>query len=196
MENKETKAERKVKILKTAGKIFAQYGLKKTSVDDIAKAVGLVKTSLYYYFESKEELFQAVIKHESEKMIMKLQEAINNKSSPQEKLRAYFVTRMNYIKELINLYQLTKTAAQELMPLIEKERRLFFKAEKALMLEILEEGSEKNIFGINNPEFTALAIIASMRGLEPTLLLYQDRRLRVADYDSMLNFLFHGILKT
>ena len=196
MSNKDTKAERRVEILKAAGKIFAQYGLKKTSLDDIAKAVGLVKTSLYYYFESKEELFQAAVRHESELMIKKLQEEIIKQSSPQDKLRAYFVTRMNYIKELLNLYQLTKSAAQELMPLIEKERRRFFKAEKAIMLEILEEGCEKYIFEIKNPEFTALAIIASMRGLEPTLLLYQDRKLRVSDYDSMIKFFFHGILKT
>jgi len=194
MTKKDTKSERELTILKAAGKIFAQYGLRKTSLDDIAKAVGLVKASLYYYFESKEELFRAVLRHESEIMIKKLRNSINKKPSPQEKLKSYSITKINYMKELINLYRLTTDAAQELLPLIEKERRQFFKAEKTLVIEILEEGVKKNIFKIDNLEFAALAIIASIRGLGPTLLLYQNRNLRVSDYDSMLNFIFNGVL--
>ena len=48
-------------ILKIAREIFSKYGFKKTTLDDIANAVRKGKSSLYYYFESKEDLFQAVI---------------------------------------------------------------------------------------------------------------------------------------
>ncbi|MCD6570184.1 MAG: TetR/AcrR family transcriptional regulator [Deltaproteobacteria bacterium] len=195
MADTDMKAERRVQILKAAEKLFARHGLKKTSMDDIAEAVGLVKTSLYYYFNSKEELFQTVIRHESETLIKRLQAEINKHSSPQRKLRAYFITRMEYLKELVNLSQLTKIAAQELLPLAEEERHRFIETEKKLVLEILEEGSQSNIFEIGDPEFAAVAIIASMRGLEPTLLLYQDRQLSMGDYEAMLNVLFYGILK-
>lgn len=48
-------------ILKIAQDIFSKYGYKKTTLDDIANAVRKWKSSLYYYFKSKEDLFQAVI---------------------------------------------------------------------------------------------------------------------------------------
>ena len=53
-------------ILKIAREIFSKYGYKKTTLDDIANAVRKGKSSLYYYFESKEDLFQAVIMKEVE----------------------------------------------------------------------------------------------------------------------------------
>lgn len=195
MAGQETKARRKAKILAEARKLFARHGLKKTSMDDIAKAVGLVKTSLYYYFNGKQELFQAVIRHESGTLIKKLQMEIDRRHSPQRKLRAYFITRMEYLKDLVNLFQLTKGAAWELLPLIEEERRRFTDAEKRLVMDILEEGTQAGIFGIDNFEFVAVAVIASMRGLESTLLLYQDRELSAADYNAMLEVLLYGILK-
>jgi len=150
----------------------------------------------YHYFNSKEELFQAVIRQESETLIKKLRAEINKYTSPQRKLRAYFIARMEYLKDLISLYQLTRTAAQELLPLVEEERHRFIDTEKKLVLEILKEGSKKGFFKIGDPEFIAVAIIAIMQDLESTFLLYQYRQLNVADYDAMLNVLFYGILKT
>lgn len=195
MTETQNKEERRAQILNAAGRLFARFGLKKTSLEDIAESVGLAKTSIYYYFPKKEDLFKAVIQNESETLLLKLREAINQSPTPQLKIRAYFITRMEYLKELMNLYQLTSPEARELMPMIERERNRFFKSEKDLMLEILTEGIDKQIFEIGNPEFASVAVIASMRGLEPALLLYQDRDLCADDYDAMLHFLFYGILK-
>ena len=41
----------KEEILESAKKVFAKYGYKKTSVNDIAKAAGKAKSSLYHYFD-------------------------------------------------------------------------------------------------------------------------------------------------
>jgi len=191
----ETKKQRRLEILKEARILFARYGLKKTSMDDIAKAVGLVKTSLYYYFKSKEELFQAVIRHEGQIMINRLKQEVDRYRSPQRKLRAYVITKLEYFKELVNLDNLIRISTQEPLPLIEKERQNFFKEEKALVKDILEEGSRKNVFKVLNPELIAMIIIASVRSLERTILLYQDRRLSMSDYNAILDVFFYGVLK-
>jgi len=119
-------------IIKIAKRLFEQHGFYKTSVEDIANALNLTKASLYHYFNSKEELFQAVIRQESETLIKKLRAEINKYTSPQRKLRAYFIARMEYLKDLISLYQLTRTASQELLPLVEEERHRFIDTEKNL----------------------------------------------------------------
>jgi AcrR family transcriptional regulator len=63
-ENGHKKDLNRENILKIARDIFSKYGFKKTTLDDIANAVRKGKSSLYYYFESKEDLFQAVIMKE------------------------------------------------------------------------------------------------------------------------------------
>jgi len=48
-------------ILKAAEQIYAEYGLAGARTDAIAAAAGVNKALLYYYFKSKEDLYQAVI---------------------------------------------------------------------------------------------------------------------------------------
>src|SRR4249920_376821 len=54
-------AGRRGPILAAAGGVFLRYGLKKTSMDDLARAAGLSRQGLYLYFQTKEELFKAVV---------------------------------------------------------------------------------------------------------------------------------------
>ncbi|PZR32764.1 MAG: hypothetical protein DI538_19000 [Azospira oryzae] len=44
-------------IINSAKKLMQQYGLKKTTMDDIAKAAVKSKSTLYYYFKDKEDIF-------------------------------------------------------------------------------------------------------------------------------------------
>lgn len=57
----EEKIERKIEIIEAAKKLFAKNGYSPTSMDDIAKDVGITKASLYYFFKGKEEIFSAII---------------------------------------------------------------------------------------------------------------------------------------
>ncbi|HEX2593604.1 MAG TPA: TetR/AcrR family transcriptional regulator [Rhizomicrobium sp.] len=54
--------DRRDAILGAAIAVFARYGFKKTSVDDIARAAGISKQGLYLHFPSKEEVFVAGLK--------------------------------------------------------------------------------------------------------------------------------------
>ena len=51
-------------IVSSARGLFEKFGLKKTTMEDIAKEAGKGKSSLYYYFESKYEIFEAVVDQE------------------------------------------------------------------------------------------------------------------------------------
>ena len=50
----------KAKILEGADKLFQKYGLGKTTMEDIAKDAGKGKSTLYYYFKSKEEIKKGI----------------------------------------------------------------------------------------------------------------------------------------
>jgi TetR/AcrR family transcriptional regulator, regulator of autoinduction and epiphytic fitness len=56
-----TASRKREAVLVSAIGVFGQFGFKKTSVDDLAKAAGLSKQGLYLHFASKEEIFLAAI---------------------------------------------------------------------------------------------------------------------------------------
>jgi AcrR family transcriptional regulator len=47
-------------ILDAAFQAFASYGYKRTSMDDIARIVGMSRTALYLHFRSKEDIFRSL----------------------------------------------------------------------------------------------------------------------------------------
>jgi len=49
-------------ILDAAVKTFLRYGFKKTTLEDVADALGMTKSSIYHYFNNKEELLQESIR--------------------------------------------------------------------------------------------------------------------------------------
>lgn len=51
-------------LLEKGRELFLTYGLKKTSIDDIIKAVGIAKGSFYKFYPSKEELFFTLLEME------------------------------------------------------------------------------------------------------------------------------------
>ena len=59
-------------IVGIASEVFAKFGFKKTTVDDIAQALRKGKSSIYYYFSSKEDIFKAVVDKEADALREKI----------------------------------------------------------------------------------------------------------------------------
>ncbi|AGL02571.1 TetR/AcrR family transcriptional regulator [Desulfoscipio gibsoniae] len=63
----ESEKEQIRQCLLTKGKeLFTQYGLAKTSIDDLVQACGIAKGSFYKFFSSKEELFYIILQNQEE----------------------------------------------------------------------------------------------------------------------------------
>jgi AcrR family transcriptional regulator len=54
-------AGRRRQIIQAASGVFLRYGLRKTSMEDLAHAAGLSRQGLYLHFANKDEVFRAVI---------------------------------------------------------------------------------------------------------------------------------------
>lgn len=70
------------KILITAGRLFAQRGYFGTSMDDIASEVGIGKSALYYYFESKEELCKKLMQKNLSALKKDIRRAVKQDTTP------------------------------------------------------------------------------------------------------------------
>ena len=58
---KSNNKEREQKILDAAATLFVHYGYDKTTVSDIAREAGISKGAIYLHYESKDDLFEALL---------------------------------------------------------------------------------------------------------------------------------------
>ena len=113
-------ADKREGILQAASETFARFGYEKTTLDDIGRAVGLNKASLYYYYKNKEELFTEVILKESSIYIRSLHEKVQKFDSVTTKIIEYLIERFAYYKQVVNLHQLSLDTLRKVEPLFDK----------------------------------------------------------------------------
>lgn len=70
--------ERRNEILDVAEKLFGAKGYNKCTINDILGAVGIAKGTFYYYFNSKEEVLDAIIDRVTEIVVLRAEEAVSN----------------------------------------------------------------------------------------------------------------------
>jgi|GEM_PF-2077122 len=98
---------RRDEIVRRALKVFARKGYDTTSMDDIADRARVAKGTLYYYFPSKEDLYQAVMVHSLEGIFEELSESIRDITDPFEaftRLLEALVTLFNGKPDLLTLF--------------------------------------------------------------------------------------------
>jgi len=182
-------------IINVAKNIFAKFGFRKTTMEEIAQAARKGKSSIYHYFNSKEEIFNAVVEKETSALYSALTEAVKAASTPEDKLKAYIQTRMDTIGNLANLYSALRDEYLDHFSFIERIRSQFDHKEINMIKEILVEGSNKGDFVVEDPEITAFGIITALKGLEYPIFIKKEYVDFEKKFDGLLNVLFHGILK-
>ena len=98
----------KDEIIIQAQKLFMQFGLKKTTMDEIAMACGKAKSTLYHYFKNKDEVFDAVLENEIKSLRTVVNEEVSKQTSLKGKLHSYFITFHQETIHRINLYRIIK----------------------------------------------------------------------------------------
>lgn len=186
---------KKEQILKVAGNVFAKFGLKKTTMDEIAKIARMGKSTIYYYFKSKESIFAEVIDKESRILKQELSEAIAKATSPQQKIKNYMLTRMKHLKKLINYNTSLTDDYLSHYSFVENARKDFTQYEIHAIKDILINGIDQNIFAIEDASAVAVIIVNGIKALEHILFIEKLSENIEKEIDLILNIIFKGIEK-
>jgi len=190
------KQEVRAQIVGVARKIFTRYGFRKTTMEEIAAASRKGKSSIYYYFQSKEEIFRAVVEREAEELKIQLDRTIRKDDDPIDKLKTYILFRLHHVKTVEIFYAALNDEYLSNMDFILEIRRQFDLQERQVVKEILEEGMRKGTFQVVSSEIGAIAIATMMKGLELPLLLSDEHKTdREFLLDDLIRVLFYGIIK-
>ena len=83
------KAQRPGEILEAAFEAFAERGFAATRMEDVAALAGVTKGAIYFYFETKEQLFQEMVRHYGRTVLADAEAMLASaKGSCTERLRA------------------------------------------------------------------------------------------------------------
>lgn len=187
------KEEKKGLILAVAEKLFARFGMRKTTMDEIARKAHVGKSTLYYYFESKEQIFAEVIQQDSRLLKGNLGKAVSAGKTPQEKLRNYVQTRMKHLHDLGIHYTTITDDYLEQYAFVEKARREFFEFEIMSLRVILEEGTRMGLFSVGDTLAVARNLAIALKGLEYPLLILETELDYLKETDMILDILLKGI---
>lgn len=145
------KDDKRQTILLAAAGCFARYGYEKTTLDDIGKAVGLNKASLYYYYKNKESIYSDVILSEAELFLQTLQRKVKSAKSYEAKIVNYLVERLSFYRNLANIHHLTLDSILKVEPVFNEIYRLVLAKEIDFVRALLKAGQEQGEFGKFDP---------------------------------------------
>ena len=99
-QSQQIREQRRTQIVAAALKLFAEKGLHDTKVSEIAAQAGVSQGTVYWYFDSKEELFEATFMSQFDTLIRPLDEIIRNEEeSPGDRLMATAETTIDMLAD-------------------------------------------------------------------------------------------------
>ncbi len=98
----------KDEIISAAQHLFRKFGLKKTTMDEIAAECGKGKSTLYHYFKSKEEVFKSVIEKEITNLRRMVKQEVDKAITVQDKVSTYLIKFHTEVLNKLNLYSILK----------------------------------------------------------------------------------------
>ncbi|MBU8811963.1 TetR family transcriptional regulator KstR2 [Mycolicibacterium goodii] len=134
-------ASRRDELLQLAATMFADRGLKATTVRDIADSAGILSGSLYHHFKSKEQMVEEVLRDFLDWLFGRYQEILDTATSPLEKLTGLFMASFEAIEHRhaqVVIYQDEAKRLSDLPQFDFVEARN--KEQRKMWLDILQEG--------------------------------------------------------
>ena len=152
---------RREEILRAAQDLFHQRGYANTSLDDIARAVGIKREGLYYYFPNRTQILIEIIKPLGLQLRDRVKEILNSAGSPQEKIRQ---TVENHLMRFENRFAESKITLRDDYfsenELVLAEMGPIWDEYERLWIAIIVEGQEQGVFdGSLDPRLAHLGIL-------------------------------------
>ncbi|MEI6678160.1 MAG: TetR/AcrR family transcriptional regulator [Mariniphaga sp.] len=180
-------------ILSVAKIVFAQLGGNNATMDDVAKASGLGRRTIYTYFKTREELYHEVIRNEVALIIEKFSKVSKLNIAPEKKIAKFMLVHMRAIQNLISKDRLLRMEFLTRSEKIEHFRQVIDKHEKECLASIFEEGTQSGVFIVDDFENTAVLALTTLKGLETQFILNDFGKPSHRTLELWQKILFRGI---
>ena len=156
-QEKQTKREL---ILDTLQKLMETKNPENISVNEIARSAGMAKGSIYYYFSSKDAIFDALVERNYQIPLQTAKKLSEQKDiSPFTRMAMIFQACRSSSREYLNAESSTGAAAQELAFVHQKHMNHLITELKPVLAEIIRQGIQEGLISFPDPENLAEIVL-------------------------------------
>ncbi len=149
----------KERILRAATKLFGKRGFTETTMEMIAKEARIGKSTIFYYFKSKEGILGKIMEQSVIEVHNNLIKIVNSNANPKEKLKKAITNHIHYLTKYIDNVKIFLSEFKHLSP---KRRKAYIegrKAYEALFETIVKGLQEEGYFKGLNPRVVTFGIL-------------------------------------
>lgn len=164
------------KFLAAALDLFAERNFASVTIKDIARVLGVNTALIYYYFDSKTDLFRATIEHAVARAFENVR-ALNDQSADPPTVLAAWIE--NHVKKYAEIHRFVKIAldfrsAHEADPDIANSIEHFYNEERKLLSKIIRQGIKQRLFSPVDPNRMAQFISTYLDGCMVRSVILSD----------------------
>jgi AcrR family transcriptional regulator len=152
--------QRRVEILRSATAAFRRSGYHGASVEEIARALGMTKGNLYYYFRDKEEILFFCHDYSLDLLLAVLARTERARGTPEEKLRTLLAAFVHMIIDELHgtalTLDLTALSPRLLRRVIRKRDRF----DRALR-RLVQQGMDQGLFARGDAKLLTFAMLGA-----------------------------------
>jgi len=190
-------------ILQAAKRLFHVHGLHKVTMDDVAKAIGKGRSSLYYYYSSKDEIFDAVMNREIGEMLAAIAHAVDQVPTVEQKINAFCIAKLKVLRKKRAFYN-TLDAGMDADAISHFNKtkvihhNLIMKQEGALLNQILifgMENGELRTMNKKDQDLVIFVLLSSLHGLKREILMENNFENIGPVVNTLTHMVMHGLKK-
>ena len=186
------------RFIEVARQLFARKGVENTTMNDIASASEKGRRTIYTYFKSKRDIYNAVIEQETDIALSQLRTIVAKPIPADQKLTEYIDAHFETMKEVVSRNGSLRAWFFRDVRKVDRARRIVSRKETILLQQILAEGVAEGLFEIESIPRTALIITKTIQGLDVPYIRDDLSEIGV-DKDelskSIVSIMLSGILK-
>jgi AcrR family transcriptional regulator len=183
--------ETREKLLRAAEKVFGKKGYYETSVVNITQEAGVGQGTFYNYFQSKKEIFDALIQMYSRELRFKIKEEMKDAENHEDAQRKGFQAFFRWVKDYPELYSIVQQAV-----VVDKDLyRWYYDKLASGFLKSLSLGVEDGEFKDINLETVAYCLMSIGQFLGMRWVFWEGQDVPEEVFDAAMTLIFNGIKK-
>jgi AcrR family transcriptional regulator len=190
-----SKDDKKARITSVAIETIRKHGVRKTTIEDIADASGMAPASLYYYFQNKTDIVRAALDTLMNTAFDDVEEVIQSRSTVEEKLDVAVKSVILRFGSSGILMDMNKSTRSEMLLIGNEFSDKFNHRYKALIKDILSEGSREGVFYMKDVELTASILSSAVFGYIMSSVNVDQVELSEVWVDEVGKLLMYGLKK-
>ncbi|GAA4923807.1 helix-turn-helix domain-containing protein [Mucilaginibacter defluvii] len=176
-------------IITAAEEVFKKYGYLRVSMQDISKASGKGRSTLYYYFRNKMEVFDAVSHRLFSQLLKECQKVISPEATFVENIERYYTVKLRNLKKMITQYELVaEDLRQDPSLLAAKTTHKLQDNEIALLNNIIQWAQANNEIAQLSTEdsmFLSEIFVTAFKSFEQEIVIYN----KLQNFEEKINWL-------